>query len=260
MTRPKSSNGNYGSRGRLADADAGVRRVAPTFGKVRFLTYSEKAAGPMAVESDFERLVAHMLTLDPRVKKFKAQPFTVDLIDRRLLRTCEAVTEARAKHKSRSGPRFYTPDFEAQWYGSSRSVIEVKLEGYCGDEEYEFALVQGAGVLEANGYGFTTVVIPPNPKHPLRSNLPLLRQAASRHDLWPTPDVVQAIEAVTMGDQVPLGKLCRELGIAPNLIPVLLVSGAVSADVARHAVNGMMPLQAAYGDLSHLELLEGLAR
>ncbi|MBN6207494.1 hypothetical protein JYK21_13550 [Ralstonia pickettii] len=84
----------------------------------------------MAVESDSERLVAHMLTLDPRVKRFKAQPLTVDLIDRRLLRTREAVTEARARYKDRDGPKFYTPDFEVNWHSISRSIIEVKLEGY----------------------------------------------------------------------------------------------------------------------------------
>lgn len=260
MTRPKPTNGNYGSRGRLAGSDTGVRRVAPTFGKVRFLTYSEKASGQMAVESDSERLVAHMLTLDPRVQRFIPQPLTVDLIDRRLLRTREAVTEAKAKHKSRSGPKFYTPDFEAYRHDSSRSTIEVKFEGYVGDEEYESALAQGAEVLGANGYRFATVVIPANPKHPVRSNLPLLRQAASRHDIWPTPDVVHAIEAICQGGPILLGKLCSELGIAPSLVPALLVSGAISADVARHPINGMMLLQAAYGDLSHLELIEELIR
>lgn len=260
MTRPKSTKGGFGSRGRSTLADASVRSVAPTFGKVRFLTYSEKASGRMAVESDSERLIAHMLTLDPRVQRFIPQPLTVDLVDRRLLRTRDAVTEAKAKHRTRSGAKFYTPDFEAYWHGSSRSMIEVKVEGYSGDDEYERTLAHGAEVLMANGYRFATVVVPANPKHPLRSNLPLLRQAASRRDIWPTPDVVRAIETICNGAPILLGKLCGELGIVPNHVPALLVSGAVSAEVERQSINGAMLLQPAYGDLSHLELLEGLMR
>ena len=258
MTRPKSTSGNYGSRGRLAGADTGVRRVAPTFGKVRLLTYSEKASGQMAVASDSERLVAHMLTLDPRVKRFKTQPLTVDLIDRRVLRTPEQVAEARTRHKDREGPKFYTPDFEVDWYGFSRSLIEVKLEGYIGDQKYELALNTGAEILEAIGYRFSKVVIPANPKHPLRSNVPLLKQAASRLDLWPSRETIQAIEAICEDRHVYLDKLCRELAISPNLVPALLVSGAVSADVARHAINGKMELEPAFGDLTHLQLLEGV--
>lgn len=256
MRRPQSIKAPYGSRGqRLASADAGIRRVAPTFGKALFLTYSTKSTGQLVVESDEERLIAHMLTLDPRVRAFKPQPFKVDLIDRRLLQTPEAVDEARLKHKDRQAPKFYTPDFAVDWHSAPRSAIEVKREGHDGGDDYKSTLERAAQILEAAGYLFSTARMPASP-HPLRSNLPLLKQSASRSDLWPSPDLVQKIEVVCAGRHMTLRMLCAELDLSPNLVPALLVSGAVSADVARRAICGDMTLTPALGDLSHLELLE----
>ncbi|WP_164962404.1 hypothetical protein [Rubrivivax sp. JA1026] len=94
----------YGTRGRLGGADGGIRRVAPSFGKVLHLTSSDKAGDRFAVESDAERLVSHLLTVDPRVRRFEPQPFTVDLVDGRILRSREAVAEARQKHRQRTEP------------------------------------------------------------------------------------------------------------------------------------------------------------
>ncbi|MBB5417070.1 TnsA endonuclease N-terminal domain-containing protein [Paraburkholderia atlantica] len=245
----------YGSRGqRLASVDTGIRRVAPTFGKALYQTYSTKSTGEL-VESDEERLVAHMLTLDPRVRAFKSQPFKVDLIDRLLLQTPEAVAEARLRHKGRLGPKFYTPDFAVDRHSAPRSAIEVKREGHAGDDDYKSVLERAAQILESAGYLFSIAMMPASP-HPLRSNLPLLKKAASRHDLWPSPDWVQKIEAVCAGRHITLRALCAELGLSPSHVPALLVSGAVSADVASHAIWGEMVLAPALGDLSHLELLE----
>jgi len=255
MRRTQSIKASYGSRGqRLASVDNGIRRVAPTFGKVLYRTYSTKSTGQL-VESDEERLVAHMLTLDPRVRAFKSQPFKVDLIDRRLLQTPDAVIEARIRHKDRHGPKFYTPDFAVDRHSATRSAIEVKREGYDGDDDYKSVLKQAGQILESAGYLFFTAMMPASP-HPLRSNLPLLKKAASRSDLWPSPDLVQRIDAVCAGGHVTLRALCAELHLSPNLIPALLVSGAVSADVAAYSIQGDMVLAAASGDLSHLELLE----
>lgn len=239
-------------------ADIGVRRVASTFGKAQFLTYSSKSIGSLTVESDTERLVAHMLTLDPGVSRFQTQPFTVDLIDGRLLKTPEALSEARAKHKFRLGPKFYTPDFAVDWLAYPRSALEVKLEGYVGDDDYASVLRLATAILESNGYRFVKVVMPVNAKHPLRSNLPLLRKAASRRDLWPDSDLVQKIGTTCQTESITLGALCVALDLSPSLVPALLVSGAVSGDVAGQALNGAMVLAPAYGDLGHLALLDGV--
>ena len=91
MSRTSTS---YGRRGRLDAANTGIRHTASTYGKAKFGTYIEKASGHLNVESDAERFVAHLLTIDPRVRTFQPQPFCVDLIDQRLLFTKAAVREA----------------------------------------------------------------------------------------------------------------------------------------------------------------------
>lgn len=246
----------YGSRGLAGGADVGVRRVAPTFGKVLVLTSSPKSGEALAVESDAELLVVDMLTLDPRVKRFDTQPFTVDLIDGRLLLTAEEVSAARARHRGREGNKFYTPDVGVEWHADSRSAIEVKLEGYEGDQDFGPART----ILESYGYRFQCVVMPANPTHPLKSNLPLLRQAAMRQDLWPSAELLERIQRLFADGPVLLGKACPALGISPNLVPVLLASGAISADLFSRHIHGAMPLEFADGDLAHLMLIEEVQR
>ncbi|MGE4125633.1 MAG: hypothetical protein AB7E59_10275 [Pusillimonas sp.] len=260
MSPSVPTNRFYGARGRLKSVDAGVRRVAPTFGKALFLSYSTKCRGHMVVESDAERLVAHILTLDPGVREFSTQPFTVDLIDRRILKTSQSVAEARARHRGRAGPKFYTPDFLVQWHMGGRTAIEVKFEGYEGDAEYEQKLLMCREVIIASGLQFLRVVLPSAPRHPIRSNVPLLTKAAQRHDLWPTPELVQSVEAALEAGAAPLGALCKEVALSPSLAPVLLVTGVVSADVGQHPINGDMLVTPAYGDLGHLALLQGVAK
>ena len=254
------SNGAYGRRGKLKFADKGVRDPASTFGKVRNLTYSIKGCGDLSVDRDAERHTAHMLTLDPRVKEFRTQPFMVDLIDQRLLKTPEEVAEARKKHSQRASPRFYTPDFAIDWQHTTRSALEVKLEGYEGDEIYQNRLLLGSSILDANGYRFAKVVIPCDPRHPLRGNIPLLKKAANRRDLWPDDSLVGRITDICELQPVTLKDLCDKLNISPNLVPALLVSGCVASNLTKHSLCGTMPLSAAYGDLSHLQMLERFAR
>jgi hypothetical protein len=91
--------------------NVGVRLTARTYGKARIGTYAEKADGHITVDSDAERLVAHILSVDPRVRSFKPQPFTVDLVGERLLFTREEVSEARRMRGCRTGDVEYTPDF-----------------------------------------------------------------------------------------------------------------------------------------------------
>ena len=256
MTKPI---GSYGRRPKLKLTEMAVRNVAPTFGKARYLSYSNKCEGTLVVESDGERLTSHMLTLDPRAKKFWTQPFTVDLIDKRILRTPVEVAEARKKHSKRIGPRFYTPDFGVEWIGLTRSAKEVKLEGFEGDDEYQTRLNLGASIIEDHGYRFSMVVFPRNPRHPFYSSLVLLKQAAGRPELWPDEQLAQRVSEVCSQQTVSLKDLCTRLNVSPNLVPAMLVSGCVSANLATQHLCGTMQLSAAYGDLSHLQLLDGLS-
>jgi hypothetical protein len=64
---------SYGARSRLTAANAGIRLTARTYGKARIGTYAAKADGHITVDCDAERLVANILSIDPRVRSFRQQ-------------------------------------------------------------------------------------------------------------------------------------------------------------------------------------------
>ncbi len=256
---------SYGSRGSLRGLDSGVRRVAPSFGKRLHLTYSQKAEGTVAVESDSERYVSHLLTVDPEVSSFATQPFTVDLIERRILRTTAAVEAARARYKGVNGQKFYTPDFGVQWcrmgrWGHDVTAIEVKLEGYEGDNKDLQRMALGRNVIEANGMEFLRIVWPKSQSHPLRANLPLLMKAKRREDLWPDADTVAAVEGAFKRGVTTVRELCDALSLSPNVIPSFFVSGLLSANLGQEVIRGAMKIEPAYGDLGFLSLLREVAQ
>jgi hypothetical protein len=250
----------YGRRGRLDSANSGIRDTAPTYGKPRNSSFSEKADGHFKVELGNERLVAHLLAIDPRVKAFQPQPLTVDLIDQRVLFTREAVREAWFKHRDISGPKFYTPDFSVDWADGFHHAIEVKGEGYEGDEIYWDKISLARQILSANGYPLRIIVVPRNGRHPVRMNAGVLKQAAHRLNVQLTDELVERVTHRCESGPVPVGALCADLQLLPGLIPVLLVGGVIMADVAHHTICAELKVGLAYGDLSHLHLLEELER
>lgn len=250
----------YGRRGRLNAANTGIRHTASTYGKAKIGTYSEKGNGHLNVDSESERFVAHLLTLDPHVAAFQPQPFTVDLIDQRLLFTREAVREAWHLHRDVPGPKFYTPDFSIDWQDGLHHAVEVKAEGFEGDDVYWGKVARARVILAANGYPLRTVVYPANSAHPVRMNARVLKQATHRVSDCLTDALVERVTRRCEQGSVTVGSLCRDLQLSPGLIPLLLVSGVLSGDLAHHAVCGTLELSLAYGDLSHLCLLEAVER
>lgn len=249
----------YGSRGSLRGVDAGVRRVAPTFGKTHISLHRDKAGGHFSVESRAERFIADVLTLDPRVSSFRCQPFTVDLIDRRILRTGEERSDARKRHKGMPSPHFYTPDFLAQRVGDTDLVVEVKSEHFVSDDDSDERLSRAQQLLLAMGYKFLRVVVPDDPALPLRVNLGVLSLAASRSDLRPSRDQANALAQACGDGSRSLGEICRSLGLPASQTPGWIVSGVFAADVLRQPINFDMRVTCAYGDLSHLTLIEEFA-
>jgi len=248
----------YGSRG--PSPAAGIRSVATTFGKVRITGFSIKTAyGDMELDGPAELLVADLLTLDPNVRQYKGQPFTVDLIDRRILRTGEAVAAARKKHRLLEGPKFYTPDFEVDCFEGSPFAVEAKLEGYTGNDDYARKLARGKELIEASGYQFLHLVMPSNAWHPLRLNLGSLALAAMRKDLWPSAAQAEAVRQVCGNKGCSVRQLCATLDLSPDLVPAWLVSGVLAADLSRQPINFDLHVTSALGDLSHLAMLKEFA-
>ncbi|MFV8618108.1 hypothetical protein [Ralstonia pseudosolanacearum] len=190
MSRTAAS---YGRRGRLSAANTGIRQTASTYGKARFGTYSEKAGGHINVESDAERFVAQLLTIDPRVRAFQPQPFCVDLIDQRVLFTRDAVREAWRKHRNVPGAKFYTVDFSIEWLDGFPHAVEVKAEGFEGDEVYWDKVARARPIPAANGYPLRTLVLRSNTVHPVRMNSRVLKQAAYQARAYLTDELVERV-------------------------------------------------------------------
>lgn len=251
---------SYGRRGRLNSANTGIRHTASTYGKAKLGTYCEKADGHLIVESDAERFVAHLLAIDPRVKAFQPQPFRVDLIDQRLLFTQQAAREAWHKHRDVRGPKFYTVDFSVDWQDGLRHAVEVKAEGYEGDDVYWEKVARARPILTANGYPLRTLVLPANTTHPVRMNSRVLKQAVHQVSNYLTNELVERVTCRCEEGPLPLRTLCADLALSPGLIPVLLVSGVLAGDLVRQTICGTLELSLAYGDLDHLCLLEGVEK
>ncbi|WP_431274649.1 TnsA endonuclease N-terminal domain-containing protein [Variovorax ureilyticus] len=251
----------YSPRPGLKRLDIGIRKTAPTFGRSVFLTDAQKSIGAIAVESPSERLISQLLGLDPTVRTFQSQPLTVDLLQGTLLLTSEEKAQARQRDRVR-GERsvFYTPDFLVQLCSGASIAIEVKTEDWNGDAAYQEKLFRASEVLACHRIDFARLVVPSLWCHPLKTNAPLLHQAAKRLDLRPTAAVLEKLEVLADGGACTLGEFCSGIGVDMRTAPVLIVFGALKADVLKHELNSKTPAQAAYGDLSHLSVLGGLAQ
>ncbi len=246
----------FGRRGAPNAADFGVRRVASTFGKEHHRTYSEKSSGIISVEHDGERLVAKLLALSPYVKAFNPQPFTVDLRSGSIHRTQGARAAARSTYDAADGPKFYTPDFLVEWSQGAPCALEVKSERGARNPDHALPLDAAKPILEAHGYQLSKVVVP-QPPNPLYSNTLLLKQATFQGGHQLSADALSDIEAACEHG-LPQGDVCARFEISPNFIPVLLVTGVLSADLSARYMDNSMVLTTAGGSLDHLNLLKEL--
>jgi hypothetical protein len=251
----------FGARPGLSKVDVGIRRLARTYGRAAFLTHSDKASGTMTVESESERLVSYLLSIDPSVRSYRPQPLTIDLRGGTLLRTPEEKQAARSSYKgSADGFSFYTPDFMVGWCEGSDTAIEVKTEGYSGDAAYQQKLLNAAEVLWTHGTRFLQLVVPSHHRHPLLTNGPLLYQAAGRTDLRPNRDVFDQVDRLADTGVTSLGGFCAGLMMDARMGPVLIAYGALKVDIFAHALHNGTPASPAHGSLDHLSVLGSLTK
>lgn len=253
------ATGMYGKRGRLrTDSDTtGTRLVSPTYGRSRIRSYGGKS-GDILIESQAERLVAHMLSIDPRVVRFRPQPFTVDLNGQRLLTTKEQVKEVLARYSQQSGPRIYTPDFGIDFTGAQQAALEVKTDTFPGDERYQERLNRAGGILRDYGYELTKVVLPTNFSGPLKQNLQLLQQARRAQGCQISSAMLKRLDQLK-ATELTLENVCLHLRVPLNFAPILVLAGAISFDLRRHPFHAQTPVVLAYGELEHLHLIGGLS-
>ncbi len=249
---------NYGRRGRVGADNSGVRPTAPTYGKAKFGTYSDKATGHLTVESEAERFVTHLLSIDPRVSSFTPQPLCVDLVQGRLLFSSGEISAAKRLVWSERGVRFYTPDFSVDWENGLHHALEVKSEGFEGNQAYLEKLDIAGPILEANGYPLSVLVVPSAATYPLRMNARVLKQALHQLGTHLTDELIGYVTLRCEAGPVSVRTLCAELAIPPGLVAVLVVAGVLKGDLANQVLDGRFQVSLAHGNLSHLSLLERL--
>lgn len=250
----------YGRRHGLKAVDSGARKSAATFGSEAALSYAEKGGGVRVFENDAERLVSKLLGIDPRVRRFQPQPFAVDLVEGRLLRTPEQRDVARRQYAGRPGPALYTPDFYAELYSGRLLAIEVKLDRYLGAEPDHERIDLAKKVLTNYGHEFVRVVMPADLSHQLRSNIALLHYVALRSDLRPDDAAVAQVDVLTAQGARTYGDFVSGMGISANQMPMFVFHGVLAIDLIGHRFERRSPMTAAYGSLDHLQLMERLAR
>jgi hypothetical protein len=251
----------FGIRGgHVKAADTGARKVASTFGKEAHLTLPGKqSSSSCVVESAGERLATNAFALDPTVLAYHSQPYSVDLVDRVLLRSPEERRAAHAKHAINGvEPCFYTPDFNLEWTHGTRCGVEIKVEGYTGDALYQEKLDDAKVVLWAHGVEFLQLVIPSYWRHPLRTNLPLLHQAKLRQDLAPSAATMDKVERLAAAGASTLYDYCSGLGFDTRMAPVLITFGLLSVDVVSSPLSNNTIAAPAFGTLDHLSIVRRL--
>lgn len=251
----------FSPRPGLRKLDRGIRKTSPTFGRPAFLTHAEKAGGGLAVEGSSERIASQLLGLDPNVRAYWPQPFTVDLTGGTLLHTIEEKARARKRDRVR-GDRssFYTPDFALKQSLGATLAVEVKTLGWEGDEAYQNKLSRARDVLRLHSIDLVRLTIPSSWRHPLLTNIPLLHQATKRSDLRPDTALMERIELLSDNGASTLGEFCSGLGFDTRIAAYLIVYGALNVDLMAHHLKNDSPAVLAHGDLSHLSVMEALCQ
>jgi hypothetical protein len=199
-----------------------------------------------------EHLVGLMLSIDPGISRYEPQPYTVDLVEHRLLRTTSEVQRMREKYRGMKGPFFYTPDYGVDYLNAAKGTLEVKKFGYEGDAEYDEKLIRAERIIRAHGHDFKKVVLPCE-NHPMYLSVPLLFQARGRMDLIEEKDLLEKVATLARKGAVTFKDFGQGLKIGQNLMPVLLVKGVLSADIWNVRLDFKTPAQPANGDLRHLQ-------
>lgn len=207
-------------------------------------------------ESPLELAVGNLICIDPRALEVISQPFTIDIVTGDILHT----HEERNKHRAlRAHPevklREYTPDFRVGLAGGQSIVVEVKDSRYLRDEKYWQKVEQAASILQSNGHEFCVIDMAYEPMLPLVQNGELLRYVGENFD-DPGIDLLSEELYKQFGDSiVPLQAICTSLGLSLRDAPILLLKGIVSADIASERISAAMPVQLAFGQLQHLQIL-----
>ncbi|WP_254797428.1 hypothetical protein [Geopseudomonas aromaticivorans] len=195
------------------------------------------------LESRLEQSVAQALELDPRVRAYRAQPYTLDLL------TGERLAAQPASKKSTVS---YTPDFEAE-VGELVVAIEVKPRAFLKRHAELFERVRV--VLRRQGVRFLVVSEESFPGHYLRNIallMPYLSQASQALEGWAAPLQRRSPEELSG----PVAEVLEGLEPANYHVAAGVLLGVIQFDLVQHLFEQMdFILAPAFGALNAFEVI-----
>jgi hypothetical protein len=221
---------------------------------------SQKMGHELRVESALEALTALALDIDPRIKTIKAQPFTARLD---LMKWFPTKSEALAARPSvpprseREDPEsvfVYTPDFCVTSIHPDDLAIESKPEAELDSINSE--VVQWRAALNNLGFRFLVVTDRDLDAPGLRSNLVNIRDALQALSVGKGRTQLALLEAALprLGKNFALADVRSH---APDSVILLAIAaGLLACDLRAGHLGRSTVLSPAYGDLSHLQLLD----
>ncbi|WP_256873453.1 hypothetical protein [Pseudomonas taiwanensis] len=196
------------------------------------------------MESWLEQSCAQVLERDPRVRWYRANPFTLDL-------STGAILEKKPLRKPQ-GAVYYTPDFVA---GVDHLQVAIEVKPAAWVEEHAALFQQVREVLLAKGMRFIVVTDEHFSAAYLR-NVQLLNQyQAQAFDALPGWST--EVEAVLQTSQpMPVRELLQGLEPANHYLAAAVLSGVLRFDMQRDLFERMdFEVQPAFGSLSEFEVL-----
>ncbi len=208
----------------------------------------------LRVESRLERLIALALDVDPRVIAIASQPFSVRLDKEKIFTTQALAREGIAEmHPDERKGLIYTPDLRVELTGGQDVIIECKPKNQAELLETEFERVRA--VLGRMGYSFRLF----NEEHVagqgLEGNLIRVRDARVLQKTFEASFDFSAVESLAgPHGEVHVGDVLK-IWSQPQLLAAI-ASGVLAVDLRAGPLTQRMRATLAYGDLSHLQILD----
>lgn len=196
------------------------------------------------LESRLEQSVAQALELDPRVRSYRTQPFTLELSTGALL---------PERPRMRGGEEvYYTPDFVADVNGLE-VVLEVKPAAFCAQHQEHFAHLRR--LFLAGGRRFVVVSeadLPAPYQRNLQLLLPFLTQGHNSLSAWAEPLHRRTPEQLCG----PLNQVLEGLNPLSHHLGAALLLGVLRFDLCRFWLEHLdFTVEPAYGSLRAFEVL-----
>lgn len=228
------------SHGFSRDVAKRVRRA----GRAYVMCSAKNGNVEIRLESRLEQSVAQALELDPRVRAYRAQPFTLDLATGDLL---------PEKHLIKpQGTLYYTPDFSVE-LADLQIVLEVKPRAFL--EEHGELLGKVRSALMRKGMRFIVICDNDFHGHYLRNIqllIPYLTQAAHSLPLW-----AASLQRLTSDHLVgPVGEVLVAGTPANYQVAAGVLLGIIKFDLERHLFERMdFEIAPAFGSLEAFEVI-----